>query len=136
MLDFQKIFVPIDGLEEGADPRLLPVGKLAQAKNAVFNKPNTAKKRLGYESLNMALPSGAPLTGVKAIYSATGSLCAATSHHVYRYDSPLDAWFGVGRKSPGTFQRRPIVHNERSQVSTASATNAGLAGRSRGRAAD
>jgi hypothetical protein len=83
------------GIEEGADPKQLPPGRLLSLVNSVWKKDNRVEKRDGTAARTRSILGGGTLSAAARLFTRGDELCLIDGANLYTYHST--GWRNVDR---------------------------------------
>lgn len=117
-LDKNSIQIPFgQGVDTKTDSKQVPVGKLLNLKNAVFNTGGELQKRNGFNKL-----STLPAEDATTLTTASGNL-VATGKNLYAYSADTDQWLNQGMVQPVSLSVQALVRDSESQTTVDSVTH-------------
>lgn len=97
-LDFQLVQAPFRfGIEEGIDPKQVPVGTLTRAENVVWLKSGRLQKRYGITNLVRTVLGGSDISEASRLLVRDGQLGLISSNTLYTYSVGLSQWLNIDR---------------------------------------
>lgn len=102
------IDIPIGGLGQNVDPKLLPPGSSLEAQNVEFDKHGSVNKRKGYTELTTDILGGGSISACRKIFELNGRLVLIDGSKIYEYSSSLAKWISRGNYIPCRNSVRPI----------------------------
>ena len=101
----------IKGLDTKTDPKQVPLGKLLEAENVVFNRPGRIEKRKGFSQLSKnVLDTGGTITTGKAIANYREELIAFDQSDFYSYVEGADTWKDKGNFTSTYVASSPVTN--------------------------
>lgn len=116
-LQKQGINIPFgQGIETKTDPNQVPMGKLLELANCVFDKGGQLHKRYGFQ-----LQTALPVSDATTLTTLNDNLIA-TGTQLYAYSNESMQWLARGTVQPASLEVLPTVRNSKGQTGADSAT--------------
>lgn len=103
VLTKQIIDIPIGGINESVDPKLLPLGSSAEAQNVEFSTNGAVNKRNGYTALPKTVSGGSNITAARSIHLRGEEILLVDGTRLLSYSSELDTWIKVSDYYPSKY---------------------------------
>jgi hypothetical protein len=115
MLQKQKFFVPLDGLNTRKDDKFLLPGEVKNLENGVYRKEGRIDKKLGFANLTKNIFGGGTLSEAKGVYTLGDELLCEADGHIYSYSENSSAWIDKGQFIRTSTETQSIMRNNAEQ---------------------
>jgi hypothetical protein len=116
-LQFQQIPIPFSqGLDTKSDPYQVPMGKMLELENAVFQKAGAVSKRNGYNLLpRTEIGTGKKITSAVTSANFNNNLLLMDNKNLYSYSPGAEGWANLGYLTSCQTTTNAIIHNASNQ---------------------
>jgi hypothetical protein len=115
MLQKQKFFVPLDGLNTRKDDKFLLPGEVKNLENGVYRKEGRIDKKLGFANLTKNIFGGGTLGEAKGVYTLGDELLCEADGRIYSYSENSTAWVDKGQFIRTSTETQSIMRNNKEQ---------------------